>query len=346
MTQINQNREFLAFAQYYDCTDYKEVVVPRMQSRPIYFDLMAYAFNEIPKFRRQIQADSNNKDVEKLAAKITLKSFLKWSNVDCRGQVLLQGQYTSFASWNGRASACKPPMMSVNSRMKPYLYAPEGYRLIEFDIANAEPRALASLTGDSQLLQDFEDYEDLYAQFSTILGPSKDSNRNQRTDAKATFISLTYGRLQSVQHAELVKQGYLPNNVKALLETFNKRYAGTWTCLETLDQCKDLLFNGEWVTPGVQIKPLTKRNVAPASVVAMLMKQWAAVVETELNIKVVNTVHDSLWVEVPNHVDLGTLRTQIIDAFELVKSKSVMKLFVKINMNVLGEGKGKYGING
>lgn len=335
-----QNNLIDTLAKELDNLDYRNEVVPQMEATPIYFDSRMYFIGErgsnLLEFISTVTFKSNKKALRKVRRRIGLKDILRRADIDLAGQAKLTGHYQSFASINGRAMAKEMAMMSLPKAIKPYLYLQGEYHLVEYDMSNAEIAAAGVVSGDDVLLQDLARPEGIYRFLANLSMEKSGQNGVLRKDGKEALIQLTYGANPTKVKERLKESGLSEDSANHLVNAITSRYEVLWKYLDNVSKSKNLIFNGDVTRFSTEfIEPHKLKNYAIASVVAMTLKQWAVLVNQRW--KVVNTVHDSLWLAVPKSETLAMVHSFVVEQLHnAMEQNNLLLPNIQVKQNVLG----------
>lgn len=301
-----QNIELMSLlkdmADTLDNKEYRDVIIPQMEAHPIYLNVTRYYETEqsrlVSDYHDAQVRGADESTLKKLHRRITLSDILRAAYVTPLGQAKLTGTFTSFSSFNGRATAEKVAMMSLPKSIKKYLYVEGDYNIYEFDLANAEIAAAAVVSKDEVLIEDLAHEEGIYVFLvMSALNLSLEASKEFRPHGKAAIIQLTYGARAENVIKRLIKQGMTEEKANRLVEFILERYKILWTYLDKVAHSKYIMFNGKSTKFSTNlIQPHKLPNYAIASVVACTMKEWTCLVNERYT--VILTVHDSIWIKV------------------------------------------------
>lgn len=105
--------------------------------------------------------------------------------------------------WSG-SDGLNVQNLNRGSALRRCLQAPEGHVLVVVDSSQIEARVLAWLAGESELLQQFADGEDVYVRFAERIWPEMDIDATRRFVGKTCILGLGYGVGHVKLHAQIV----------------------------------------------------------------------------------------------------------------------------------------------
>jgi len=155
----------------------------------------------------QALLNSENEDIAALCeARLIVKSTLertraqRFIDIATRGTLPVPLNY--YGAHTGRWSASRGSGINLQnlkrgSALRRAIMAPEGYKLVVCDLSQIEPRVLAYLADDIQMLEIFRSGEDPYAAFGAqmfgIPNMTKHSHPDLRQSAKSALLGAGYG---------------------------------------------------------------------------------------------------------------------------------------------------------
>jgi len=137
----------------------------------------------------------------RLAVKSTLERTRSQRFLDISSRGALPVPLSYYGAHTGRWAAAKGASINLqnlkrNSKLRKAIMAPEGSLLVVGDLSQIEPRVLAYLSGNTELLEIFKSGADPYAAFGArmfgIPGMTKDSHPLLRQSAKSALIGANY----------------------------------------------------------------------------------------------------------------------------------------------------------
>ena len=143
----------------------------------------------------------------RLAAKSVseLRRTEKFIQVAGRGTMPVPLKYhgAHTGRWSG-ADGLNLQNLNRGSALRRCLQAPEGHMLVVVDSAQIEARVLAWLAGETELLQQFADGEDVYVRFAERIWPGVDIDATRRFVGKTCVLGLGYAVGHAKLHAQIV----------------------------------------------------------------------------------------------------------------------------------------------
>ena len=233
-----------------------------------------------------------------------LKAIEEDSRVHCT--YLLHGTTT------GRLASRGPNMQNIprDPAYRGMFQAPPGRALMEFDYKSAELRVLAHLSMDPFLLKVFQEGRDLHDEVARVLyGPN--FTKEQRVRAKAVNFGIPYGRDAysiALEHKMSIQEA------QKLIDDWFRRMP---KAKEYIDSCRMAVVQGKTLQTEIGRKRrfglVTAENLKQlqneaanfaiqslASDFTLISAMTAAPLLRGLDAHIVNLVHDSILVEVPD----------------------------------------------
>jgi DNA polymerase len=114
--------------------------------------------------------------------------------------------------------------------------APAGYSIVTADLSNIEARIVATLSGQTDLVEGFRRGEDIYARFAAqIYGTPvhKDTHPGERFIGKTCILGLGFGMGWKKFHLKMIQEGIImsPEEAKRIVYLYRNTYAkipGLW----------------------------------------------------------------------------------------------------------------------
>ncbi len=256
--------------------------------------------------------------------------FLKqWgSNLVCKGtqlpngDVKITGSWRSFSSYTGRITAKRLPLTSLPRGLRDYIVAPEGMQLFSLDMSNAELRFLAHYAKCDSLLEQFNKGSDVHSETSKLIR-SKVTNlqvddETIREVAKVFTFSQLYGAgLNTITENSRKECNVITHtDVKKITAVFDQTYPELKNFLDKQEESERLLTAFGQVNPVVLLKKNQKRNFTMQSSVSIAIKILILIL-AKRSINVAHIIHDEVWIEISNDVDLEDLIVKVTREFEL-----------------------------
>ena len=242
------------------------------------------------------------------------ESFLEASHSDGR----IHSRFEPMGTDTGRFSSKAPNLQSVTrGPMRSCFVAPPGYSLVIADYSQIELRAVASIAGETNMLEAFARGDDLHRlTASAILDkPVSDVSKEDRQVAKSANFGLIYGQT-APGFAAYARNNYGVSVTVSQAERIRKRFFDSYPGLAKWHgQCRQMA-NGNVL----EVRTiLGRRRLLPSSaqfwdrftalVNAPVQGGCADVIKTAMvtlsaalpsGARLVSTVHDELIVECPN----------------------------------------------
>lgn len=284
-------------------------------------------------FPNEIIESTNAKTIEELALKyrdseamnIILKyrknaKYLKtyvyglWKRKDY--QDIIHCEFKLHGTETGRLSSANPNMQNIprNSLIKSLFIAREGYTLLQLDYSQLELRVLAHVSNDPTLIECYREGRDLHAEMAAkIFGDKFDPhNKDQRMAAKIVNFGIPYGRtkggIASQLNISMAEAG----------QYLDAWFAGAPKVKDYIAKCHKMALadpQDVWYTVFGRARHyfVTSENVyhvqnqsvnfpitstANDCTVHALVEIGKWIAENKLDAHLVNTVHDSIIIEV------------------------------------------------
>lgn len=236
----------------------------------------------------------------------------------------------------GRLSSAKPNMQNwpSDSEVKAIFVSRfKGGKIVTFDFKQMEVIALAFLSGDEQLIQDVLEGRDIHNETGKVVFGDRPMTKDERRIVKTVNFGLAYGggakvlALQAKIEEELAKQiieafyhrypdvhGWQQENIHLVED--NAEFSGDYlkgkpirrSYLDSVTGRKYLFtetFAPEWMNKPFSFSPTEIKNypvqgLATGDIVPMMMgRLLRELVRRGLKAKLVNQVHDSILLDVP-----------------------------------------------
>ncbi len=223
----------------------------------------------------------------------------------------------------GRISSTEPNLQNIPTRFElgkrvRKIFEPEqGKVYIDADYSQIELRVLAHISGDSHMIQAFENNEDIHKQAASKVfkTPIEKITKEQRSNAKAVNFGIVYG----ISDFGLSQQlGISRKLAKSYIDEYLEQYPGIKQYMENIIELAkkqgyvETLFNRRRYIPEINSKNYTVRqfgnraamNTPIQGTAADIMKIAMIKVRKELKnkklkAKIVLQVHDEMMIEAP-----------------------------------------------
>ena len=123
----------------------------------------------------------------------------------------LHGRFNQYGAKTGRFSSSDPNLQNIpskNKEIRKMFIAPEGFVFVGADYSQQEPRVLAHVSNDINLINAYKDNKDLYAWIASIIydvdydeckefrqdGSKNTDGKKRRDSVKSIVLGLMYGR--------------------------------------------------------------------------------------------------------------------------------------------------------
>lgn len=238
------------------------------------------------------------------------------------GDVKITGRWQSFSSYTGRITAKQLPLTSIPRAMRDYIVAPASTQLFSLDLSNAELRFLAYYAKCDSLLEQFNKGCDVHLETSKLLQSQVTNlqvdNETMRELAKAFTFSQLYGASLSRITENLRKECNVINlsDVRIMTAVLDQTYPELIKFLDKQGEGESLLTAFGQVKPAVLLNKNQKRNFTLQSSVSIAIKILILIL-MKWSINVVHIIHDEVWIEISNDVDLEDLIVKVTREFEL-----------------------------
>jgi DNA polymerase-1 len=229
--------------------------------------------------------------------------------------------YNQTVAATGRLSSTDPNLQNIpirseeGRRIRQAFVAPEGYKMLAADYSQVELRIMAHLSGDENLLQAFAEGIDVHrATAAEVFGVALDEvESEQRRAAKAINFGLIYG-MSAFGLAKQLNIGRY--EAQDYIDVYFTRYPGVKAYMDnTREQAHDrgyveTVFGRRLYLPEINSRNGQRRQYAERTAINAPMQGTAAdiikramisvdkaLVDSQLDAKVVMQVHDELVVE-------------------------------------------------
>lgn len=223
----------------------------------------------------------------------------------------IRGTFNLHGTETGRLSSSNPNMQNIprDKRIKNLFNCTPGYKLLQLDYSQAELRVLAVLSGDPWLTQVYVDGKDLHDAIATdMFGPN--FNKEQRVMAKTINFGIAYGRgpgsiaqtfkKSMAEATALINQWYKPMpKVKEYINSRRSMAARGEECVTLFGRERHFVImndnlnhiQNEYINTPIQ-------SVASDLTMFSLLELDKYQRESNLDFRIVTTVHDSIILEV------------------------------------------------
>lgn len=232
----------------------------------------------------------------------------------------IKGYWTSFSSYSGRLSAKKLPLVSLPTKIHPYIFPPKGRRIVALDISNAELRSLAWLSKSEKLLHVFETGGDPHSMTGVLIkrilggGLDVDDNTYRKLAKKFTYSTL-YGASIDTLRRDLIK--VFPHVTSADIAHLKSAYQETYPEVEAFlkqqEQAEELITPYGAIKPQQVFKKTQKRNYAFQASVAVLSK--LLMIAGNMYYDVIHYKYDEIWLSIPEKESTEVVLSKILEAF-------------------------------
>ena len=196
-----------------------------------------YAFSKTDEAFKALLEHENLLVQELVAARLGVKSTIEETRtqrfIDISGRGTLPIPLRYYGAHTGRWAGMdflNMQNLPRNSQLKYAIRAPEGFKLCDSDSSQIEARTLAWLAGQDDLVEAFEQGEDVYIQMaSKIYGkPESEISKQERYVGKTVVLGCGYGLGAAKLHLAL-KNGPVSVNVsldeaQQIIETYRTTY--------------------------------------------------------------------------------------------------------------------------
>jgi DNA polymerase len=200
----------------------------------------AYAFAKTDDGMKALEEHEDDRVQALVAARLGNKTTLEETRTERfigmagRGKFPIPLRYYGAHSgrWSGqdKVNMQNLPARGANAnKIKSAIRAPEGYVIIDCDSAQIEARTLAWLAGQKDLVQAFEDKEDVYCIMATAIygRPITKADKTERQVGKTVILGAGYG----VGHIKLraflklaAGVDYTEGEAKGIIDTYRNKY--------------------------------------------------------------------------------------------------------------------------
>jgi DNA polymerase-1 len=244
--------------------------------------------------------------------------------------------YHQAVASTGRLSSSDPNLQNIpirnaeGRRIRQAFIAPSGFRLLAADYSQIELRIMAHISGDTGLLQAFEQDLDIHrATAAEVFGTAPDDvTADQRRSAKAINFGLIYG----MSAFGLARQlGIGRDEAQGYVDLYFQRYPGVKAYMdETRAQARErgyveTVFGRRLYLPEIGARQAQRRQAAERAAINAPMQGTAAdiikramiavadwLAEAQNGSRLIMQVHDELVLEVPE-TDLDGARDRVCE---------------------------------
>lgn len=230
----------------------------------------------------------------------------------------IHGTFMLFGTTTGRIASADPNTQNIprEKNIKDIFQAPKGRYIMDLDLAQAELRVLAALSGDETLTNVFKSGRDLHSETAELIwGPN--STKEDRTKAKSVNFGICYG----LTAGTLVKQKKAKNERagQKMIDGWMRAYPVAWKWLQTQ---RGLPIQGKYAE-----SPFGRRRRFPlitekalnglenessnhaiqgtaSDINLILCMEIDEILETKYDALIVNIVHDSIIIECPEDPEI------------------------------------------
>lgn len=237
------------------------------------------------------------------------------------GGVLLKGNWRSFSSYTGRIAARNLPLTSMPSAMRDYIVSPIGQQIVSLDLDNAELRLLSHYAECHALKEQFYRGIDVHAETAKLLHRNMSkpevNDEQARQLAKQFTYSLLYGagRQTITKNMQKVFHSITNADVVALIGEFYELYPELLVFLEERADSPKLLTPFGGIEPVAEFTRTQKKNYTLQASVSVAIKLLMTTLN-ELNIKIIHVLHDEVWIQLSEKMDLESLIKQVEVKYE------------------------------
>jgi DNA polymerase-1 len=243
----------------------------------------------------------------------------------------LHCSYRVTGAKTGRISAVKPAMQTISqhseeaAKLKKCFIVDEGHTLCCHDLSNAELRITAAVTGDPVLTQGFIDGVDPHSNTAKAIFkldcPVEDI-KEKHNDYRQLGKMLGFASLYGASPSLIAKRAKIPEEeAEQLLKDYFSKHAGIRTWMD--ENIKFAREHGYVLAPSgrkrrvphihsedryVQMRAERQANnsiiqsLASDAVLDALVAMWEEIEEKNLPYRIVNIIHDSTELEIPDEL--------------------------------------------
>lgn len=243
--------------------------------------------------------------------------------------------YQQAVTVTGRLSSTEPNLQNIpvrtpeGRRVRQAFVAPKGYKLLAADYSQIELRIMAHLSGDTGLLNAFQNEQDIHRATAAEVFevPLADVSKDQRRSAKAINFGLIYG----MSAFGLAKQLHVERSeAQRYIDAYFDRYPGVKTYMDTTQAFArehgyvETVFGRRLYLPEIKSRNAQRRQYAERSAInapmqgtaADIIKKAMIAIDDWLQTSAVDAqmtmqVHDELVFEVVEG-DLETVQEEIV----------------------------------
>lgn len=250
--------------------------------------------------------------------------------------IQIYGSWTSYSSFTGRVSAKKLALTSLPKKLRNYIRAPEGYRIISLDLNAAELRFMAYFSECETMLDVLNSGQDLHTEIAKIIQriifPNTKVNEKLYRDLAKTYIfSFLYGagNRTIANNLRAISSDITTADVKNLEQAFDHRYPKINQFLQYLESSEYLYTPLGKLKPTAEFKRNQKRNFLFQASVAYAVKHLLLIASRYY--EVIHIQHDEIWLLAPSRAPTAATIEEITYLF----NNKLQELFTEFPVNNL-----------
>lgn len=240
---------------------------------------------------------------KKIGQKITLLSNIKkYRSEDGR----VRGEWQLNSSATKRLGCSKPNLMSLPKIAKDCVIPGEEKTIIQCDFSQIELRILAEITQDEMLMSSFNSGCDIHtATASLVYGkPTTEITEDERNSCKAINYGIAYG-ISSQGIKDNLNKLKIPvtlSQAACLRNRFLDIFSGIKEYQASVCMAKTLTSLGETKISTENMKPSQCLNwpIQTSCSEVLLASLNYLMINKDLSTKLINSIHDEIWIEVDN----------------------------------------------
>lgn len=229
----------------------------------------------------------------------------------------IRGNFNLYGTETGRLSSSEPNMHNIprNSLIKNLIRAKEGYKLVQLDYSQAELRVLTALSGDPFMLKIYQEGRDLHDTMATqMFGPN--FTKEQRVITKSLNFGIAYGRgpgsiaqmfkISMAEARKTIDDWYRPVPfVKRFIQKKRNEPANGVDSTTFFGRMRHFIVTDE-TQYHVQNEAINFpiQSIASDLTLLSVIEISKFLKATKLDARIVNTVHDSIILEVRDNTEL------------------------------------------
>lgn len=212
----------------------------------------------------------------------------------------------------GRLSSSNPNLQNIASdkRVKNIFCVPEGYQLLQADLSQAELRVLAVTTMDKNLIELYKRGDDIHSTVASAIfnKPPHEITKDERRRAKTLNFGMIYGMMESTY---ATRAGISIDEARDMYNRFYGQFPGVskwhkYVVSKAQDEgiVRSVVGRIRHTFEATQAMNMPIQSAA-SDLFILSVNELHQFIHNEWEhsgVKIVNLVHDAVYLEVPNHL--------------------------------------------